>query len=68
MKQRFPYSIPCPLLDNLLIDIAGAYGYFRIPDMVNSILDRFESLNLTKDNCADYRQHILDYLLLKYHL
>ena len=65
---RLSYSIPWPLLGNLLIDIASAYDYFGVSDMVCSILKHFKSLNLTSDYCDDYRQHSLDYLLSKYHL
>ena len=63
---QISYSIPWPLLGNLLVDIASASDFLNNPAMVHSILERFNSLGLTKDNCDDYRQHSLEYLSGKY--
>ncbi|MCR5653803.1 MAG: hypothetical protein K6F88_08400, partial [Ruminococcus sp.] len=50
---QISYNIPWPLLGNLLVDIASASEFFNNPAMVRSILGRFNSLGLTKDNCDD---------------
>ena len=63
---QISYTIPWPLLGNLLVDIASASDFFNNPAMVRSILGRFNSLGLTKDNCDDYRQHSLECLSGKY--
>lgn len=63
---RISYIIPWPLLGNLLVDIASASDFFNNPAMVCSILERFNNLGLTADNCDEYRQHSLEYLRGKY--